>query len=166
VPDGNKNVTFINTDISLAFNPILADGNYRATITGALTDTAGNAFAGHVLDFYVLAGDANRDRKVDFDDLVLLAQNYNTTGKNFGLGNFNYDPAGNVDFNDLVLLAQRYNTSLPSPAAAVTAAAAAAAPQLPASSTAAERRPTAKSVFNTLSPVQRKRPARPLARRA
>ena len=33
-------------------------------------------------DFFVLAGDANRDRAVDFNDLVALAQHYNTTGGN------------------------------------------------------------------------------------
>jgi hypothetical protein len=115
VPNANKGVTFLNTDVSLAFNPVLADGNYRATITTALTDTAGNAFAGNTLDFYVLAGDANRDRKVNFQDLVILAQNYNTTGKTFGQGNFNYDAGGVVNFADLVLFAQRYNTELAPP---------------------------------------------------
>jgi rhamnogalacturonan endolyase len=91
----------------------LADGNYRATLAaGSVADAVGNAMAtDYSLDFYVLAGDANRDRTVDFNDLVRLAQNYNTTGgKTFGDGDFNYD--GAVDFNDLVLLAQRYNAGL------------------------------------------------------
>jgi hypothetical protein len=48
---------------------------------------------------------------VDFNDLVSLAQNYNSTGgKSWAEGDFTGD--GNVDFNDLVMLAQRYNTSL------------------------------------------------------
>jgi hypothetical protein len=54
----------------------------------------------------------NRDRKVGFEDLVIL-ENYGTTGKTFSQGNFNYDAAGNAGFEDLVLLAQRYGTSLP-----------------------------------------------------
>jgi hypothetical protein len=41
-----------------------------------------------VLDFFVLAGDANRDRKVDFTDLAILAQSYNTAGRDFTRGNF------------------------------------------------------------------------------
>jgi hypothetical protein len=97
---------------------VLPDGNYRATLpAGSLSDTAGNLLpAPAPLDFFAFAGDANRDRKVDFSDLVVLAQNYNTQGKTFVLGDFSYD--GTVDFNDLVVLAQRYNTSLAAPAAA------------------------------------------------
>jgi hypothetical protein len=155
VPDGNKNVTFLNIDISLGFNPILADGNYRATITGSLTDTAGNAFAGSTLDFFVLAGDANRDRSVDFNDLVALAQNYNTTGKTFSTGDFNYD--AKVDFEDLVLLAQRYNTTLSPPA---VAAAGVADAELLAVRPGANRR-----VFNAVVPVRKPAPP-PEMRRA
>jgi parallel beta-helix repeat protein len=101
-------------------NGALPDGNYRASIVASgVTDASGNPLpANHVYDFYVLAGDANRDRRVDFSDLAILAQNYNTTLKSFTGGNFNYDPAGKVDFDDLALLAQRYNTSLPAPAGA------------------------------------------------
>jgi hypothetical protein len=59
-----------------------------------------------------LLADANGDRSVDFNDLVSLAQNYNTSsGKGWADGDFTGD--GNVDFNDLVKLAQNYNTSLP-----------------------------------------------------
>ena len=100
----------------------LPDGNYHAALSAAVvTDPAHNALASsYGMDFYVLAGDANRDRVVDFNDLVPLAQHYNTAGgMTFDEGDFNYD--GNVDFNDLVLLAQRYNTSLAAPAAPVMA---------------------------------------------
>ncbi len=61
---------------------------------------------------YTLYGDATMDGVVDFNDLVKLAQNYNTaSGKNWIDGDFTYD--GAVDFNDLVKLAQNYNTALP-----------------------------------------------------
>jgi autotransporter-associated beta strand protein len=65
---------------------------------------------------YTLAGDATLDGSVDFNDLVKLAQNYNTTVKNsteswWNHGDFTYD--GITDFNDLVKLAQNYNTVLP-----------------------------------------------------
>jgi T5SS/PEP-CTERM-associated repeat protein len=65
-----------------------------------------------VLVRYTAFGDANLDARVDFLDLVRLAQNYNTFGGNgvWSDGDFNYD--GNVDFNDLVKLAQNYNTAL------------------------------------------------------
>jgi hypothetical protein len=65
---------------------------------------------------YTLAGDATLDGTVDFNDLVKLAQNYNTTVSTstqswWNHGDFTYD--GITDFNDLVKLAQNYNTSLP-----------------------------------------------------
>jgi Dockerin type I domain len=56
-----------------------------------------------------LRGDANRDGVVDFNDLVVLAQNYNSevSTDQWASGDFNGD--GVVDFNDLVALAQNYN---------------------------------------------------------
>jgi autotransporter-associated beta strand protein len=65
---------------------------------------------------YTLAGDATLDGAVDFNDLVRLAQSYNSTVSStteswWANGDFTYD--GLVDFNDLVKLAQNYNTALP-----------------------------------------------------
>jgi hypothetical protein len=132
VPDANKSISYDDTGsiASLVFpGPIpfgmLPDGNYRNTLAAAnVTDVAGNALtAPSTFDFFFLAGDLNRDRSVDFNDLAILAQNYNTAGKTFSKGNINYDPAGNVDFDDLAILGQRYNTSLPAipgPAAAAS----------------------------------------------
>jgi hypothetical protein len=88
---------------------------------GATTDT----FLGTTVDDtsvvvrYTLAGDATLDGKTDFNDLVKLAQNYNTTVSTttdswWTHGDFTYD--GITDFNDLVKLAQNYNTALPSEA--------------------------------------------------
>jgi len=59
--------------------------------------------------------DATLDGIVDFNDLVHLAQNYNTTVSTvtdswWYNGDFTYD--GIVDFNDLVKLAQNYNTKV------------------------------------------------------
>ncbi|HEY7118870.1 MAG TPA: hypothetical protein VH475_19935 [Tepidisphaeraceae bacterium] len=114
---------FQTNELELAFPNLpdgrLPDGNYRATLAPtALTDRAGNEPAAPItVDFFVRAGDANHDRAINFDDLVILAQNYDTTNKTFSEGDFNYD--GNVDFNDLVILAQKYDTTLqPPPAAA------------------------------------------------
>lgn len=110
--DGGKSATF-------RFSELLPDGYYTATVPGGtVEDTAGGVLAADAVgSFFVLAADANRDRKVDFADLVVLAQNYNTTGKTFSQGNFDYSPGGAVNFADLVVLAQRYNVSLGSLAA-------------------------------------------------
>jgi hypothetical protein len=104
----------------------LPDGNYRATLKAAgVTDAFGNPMAADVtFDFFVLAGDVNRDRVVNFDDLLVLAKNYNATGATFAQGDLNFD--GVVNFDDLLILAKGYNTSVPAPAAVVTVAAAAA----------------------------------------
>ncbi|HEY7117651.1 MAG TPA: lamin tail domain-containing protein [Tepidisphaeraceae bacterium] len=112
------------------FSQIPADGNYRATLnavgvvdwSGVQIDGNGDGQAGGNLtqDFFYLGGDVNQDRHVDFNDLVVLAQNYNSTGgKAWAQGDFSGD--GNVDFNDLVILAQRYNTTLPTAGAPVSA---------------------------------------------
>jgi hypothetical protein len=95
---------------------LLGDGQYRLEIPAqSIADTTGHKNPAPLrFDFFVLAGDLNRDRSVDFLDLAVMAQNYNiTAGKTFADGDFNYD--GGVDFLDLAVLAQRYNTSLAAP---------------------------------------------------
>ena len=108
-PDGTKLLTFPGYA-----GGVLPDGNYRVTLPpGTFTDGAGTANSvTSTFDFFVLAGDANRDRTVNFDDLLLLAKNYNTNGKTFSTGNFDYSAGGGVDFNDLLALAKRYNQVL------------------------------------------------------
>jgi hypothetical protein len=93
----------------------LPDGRYRLTVAStSYADSAGNIGAAEfTFDFFVMAGDANRDARVDFADLVILARNFNRTGKVFSEGDFNYD--GTVSFADLVILARNFNRSLPQP---------------------------------------------------
>jgi hypothetical protein len=102
---------------------ILPDGDYRLTLpTAAVTDAAGNAMSADVtFDFYVLAGDATRDRAVNFDDLLVLAKNYNKAGATFTRGDFTGD--GQVNFDDLLVLAKNYNKALPAAGPATPAAA-------------------------------------------
>jgi hypothetical protein len=59
-----------------------------------------------------LPGDANRDGTVDFEDLVALAQHYNTQTESetpWNDGDFNGD--NQITFEDLVALAQHYGLS-------------------------------------------------------
>jgi hypothetical protein len=58
-------------------------------------------------------GDANLDGVVDFNDLVAIAQHYNTADGNQSWANGDFTHDGNIDFNDLVELAQNYNTAAP-----------------------------------------------------
>lgn len=102
---GSLSWNVAGTTASLVLSNLLADGNYRAT--------AGSS----TVDFFVLAGDVNRDRTVNFDDLLVLAQHYALPG-NYSAGDTNYD--GVVDFNDLLTLAQHFNTSVVTQSAPAT----------------------------------------------
>jgi hypothetical protein len=110
---------------TITFTNLLPNADYRLSI---LADDIANS-AGVTLttplsiNFHVLRGDINRDRAVDFDDLLLLAQNYGQTGRTFSQGNIDYSANGLVDFDDLLLLAQRYGTSLSTPTGAPVRAA-------------------------------------------
>lgn len=79
---------------------------------------------------HYIRGDADRDRNVDFDDLLIIAKNYGTSGSagvpRYQSGDFDYD--SDVDFDDLLLFAQRYGMSagtIPPPAAPMSASVAA-----------------------------------------
>lgn len=110
----------------------IADGNYVATLRkGAfLTED-------RTLPFFALAGDANRDRAVNFDDLLALARNYGQAGKTLSEGDADGD--GTVDFNDLLALARNYNQTLAAPANAL--------PGLASTATTTRTRRTTGSIF-------------------
>lgn len=101
---------------------ILPNGNYTLTLSGGgLNDTSGNLLDGdgngtggdnYTFSFFVLAGDINRDRTVNFDDLLTVAQNYGRIGLSFSQGNFTYDLSGMVNFDDLLLEAQNYGVTV------------------------------------------------------
>jgi hypothetical protein len=130
---------------------MLPDGNYKATLLAAGINDAtvrkldgngdGQGGDNYTLNFFMLAGDANRDRTVSFADLVAVAQHYGNTGKSWIDGDFNGD--GIIGFADLVAVAQRYGTSL--------AEASAPVPSLPVSLPAddAPSLPAAPMVDNT-----------------
>ncbi|HRK30296.1 MAG TPA: hypothetical protein PLD59_04385 [Tepidisphaeraceae bacterium] len=94
----------------------LPDGNYVAALpAGSFTNGLGNPSVAASLDFFVLAGDANRDRSVNLDDFTILAANFGQTGQVFSEGNFDYDPAGAVNLDDFTILASQFGASLPAP---------------------------------------------------
>jgi hypothetical protein len=95
---------------------VLPDGNYRLHVNAAdITDAAGNPLGAAIdFDFFVLAGDANRDRTVDITDLGILATNWQKSNRVFSQGDFNYD--GTVDITDLGILATNWQKNVPVPA--------------------------------------------------
>jgi len=94
----------------------LPDGNYRATLGASVADIHGNTLINEgTTDFFVLSGDANRDRFVDTLDFNLLANHFAQTSMAFSQGDFNYDNEVNsLDFNIFVA---RYGKRLVAPAA-------------------------------------------------
>lgn len=93
-------------------NGILPNGKYTATLVPAgITDPPGQQLvAGTVENFFVLAGDANRDLRVDSDDFNILSVNFGTAGNAFGDGDFSYD--GLVDSDDFNILATNFGIDL------------------------------------------------------
>jgi hypothetical protein len=95
----------------------LPDGNYSASfVPGSVVDLAGNPLApGFSFPFYVLAADANRDRKVDETDLGILSLNWGQSGMTFSQGNFDYSADGIVNVDDLNILASHWQQSIALP---------------------------------------------------
>ncbi len=79
---------------------------FPATFAGTSVDST------TVLLRYVKKGDANLDRLVNFDDLLIIAQSYGQSGRSFGQGNFDYSIDRTVNFSDLLILAQQYGRAL------------------------------------------------------
>jgi N-acetylneuraminic acid mutarotase len=90
----------------------LMDGDYRATLAaGSVTDSSGNALASdHPFEFFVLAGDANRDRSVNLSDFNILVANFGQSNRTFSQGDFNYDTV--VTLADFNTLASRFGVAL------------------------------------------------------
>ena len=105
---------------TFGFAGVLPDGNYQATVPAAgVEDATGNPLAEDAtLDFFVLAGDANRDRAVTIADFALLRAGFGGPGL-FSDGDFNYD--GQVTIADFAILRGNFGTSLAAPAASLFA---------------------------------------------
>jgi hypothetical protein len=93
----------------------LPDGRYRATLAAAgVSNAAGTTIAvDYALDFFVLAGDANRDGRVNLQDFNILAANFGQSSSDFAHGDFNYD--GQVNLRDFNILAGRFGASVSPP---------------------------------------------------
>ena len=124
------------------------NGDYKFSMAkSAVSTPAGTALAAAFSytdsSTFLLAGDVNRDRVVNFDDLLIVASNYTQSGKTFSQGNLDYDVDGNVDFNDLLVLAKNYGAT-PTGVAATSASATAASA---ATSTPTTRKRVVDTVF-------------------
>ena len=75
----------------------------------------GNAFNAPATSFWYLAGDANRDKRVDMSDFSALRTNFGKRNVGFAGGDFDFD--GVVGNNDFAILRRQFGKSLgPAPA--------------------------------------------------
>jgi hypothetical protein len=106
---------------------------------------------------------------VNFNDLLVLAKNYNAAGATYAQGDFNYD--GVVNFNDLLTLAKNYNKTMAAPVtaapalaravlavASTTASVSAAAPAAAVTATAVTTARVAASAPGSVLHVDKKKP--------
>lgn len=103
----------LNTASSISdTNWVTGVGTYDPDGTGPLA-----AYSRLFLLKLAYRGDATGDDGVDFNDFLVLQNNFNTTAT---AGDFNYD--GVVNFNDFLILQNNFGTSLNGGAVAVTSA--------------------------------------------
>ncbi|MGC4031785.1 MAG: autotransporter-associated beta strand repeat-containing protein [Tepidisphaeraceae bacterium] len=113
-------VTQVKSILTAGYTANFASGQIRST-TLAAGRTLGYGDDGSVVTVRVtLAGDADLDGDVDFNDFLALQANFGTTGTRFDQGNFNYD--GVTDFNDFLALQANFGQSISGDTPAVTAA--------------------------------------------
>jgi Dockerin type I domain len=115
-------VTAATSEVNVSWPSLgaLPTGRYQLRVLGpGIENAAGVPLpTDEVYEFQFLAGDINGDLVVNFNDLLVLAQNYGRTGMIYSSGNVDYSQDGLVGFSDLLILAQNYNQSLlASPAA-------------------------------------------------
>ena len=84
------------------------------TCDGAYASFTATALSGYnyaVVGTTILNGDANRDGRVDVNDLTIVLANFGrTTGMSWSTGDLNGD--GQVDVNDLTIVLANYGQSL------------------------------------------------------
>ena len=93
-------------------NDLTYDGTFAS-----FTVTSFGSFA--VTGVAVMPGDANRDGRVDVNDLTVVLTNFGQTGTTWSQGDFNGD--GTVDINDLTIVLANFGQTAGSSAARLAA---------------------------------------------
>ncbi|MGC4032410.1 MAG: BNR-4 repeat-containing protein [Tepidisphaeraceae bacterium] len=104
-------VATVKSILSSGYANSFASGQLRSTDLGAghtigYSDNGANAVAVRV----TLAGDADLDGDVDFNDFLALQANFGNAATRFDQGNFNYDNV--TDFNDFLALQANFGSSM------------------------------------------------------
>jgi hypothetical protein len=121
------------TGAETSYAAALADGQYTADASwaqtvipaqyGVIPPTIPGEIDNPAMILENLPGDANRDGRVDINDLTIVLANYGMSGSpldvTYAQGDFNGD--GRVDINDLTIVLANYNQSIGSSAAGMAA---------------------------------------------
>lgn len=91
---------------------VLPDGNYRASFPPTSYNSSTNPPPLMPFDFFVLAGDANGDRRVDMVDFNQLTGNFGLSNATYSRGDFTNDAI--VDSADFNLLIAKFGNKLAS----------------------------------------------------
>jgi hypothetical protein len=115
---GDPTYDIYSNTVTFPIPGILADGNYKATLTASgVTNTLNMPItANEEVNFFWLKGDLNRDRTVSISDFIDLASKFNSPATKWSDGDLNYD--GTVSIADFIDLAANFNKTLAPPAAA------------------------------------------------
>jgi hypothetical protein len=111
----------LTSSVAATMGGVTALGFGEASTLGLSTFDGLTLGGNAVLVKYTLAGDANLDGSVSFNDFSILQNNYKQAG-DWADGDFNYD--GTVNFNDFSILQNNYGQTLSAVLQAIRAAAA------------------------------------------
>jgi hypothetical protein len=112
IPDADKRLSYADSgcEVTLTFINGLSDGDYRATIPAAnVADRAGNALSAEsIVEFFVMAADANHNGWIDGDDYAMIDNGFNLGLTGFSNGDFDYN--GVIDADDYAIIDFAFNT--------------------------------------------------------
>lgn len=118
---GTSPVAQVKTILEGGYAANFANGQIRSTILAAnRTLGYGDDGAGNVNVIITLPGDANLDGSVNFNDFLILQNNFSAPGTRFDQGNFNYD--AQTDFNDFLVLQNNFGQSVTGAAVSISPA--------------------------------------------
>jgi hypothetical protein len=109
---GRNGGTWDGNGITTSLSTVSSDTHARALGYAEASALGITTFDGETVDGstlivkYTFGGDCSLDGLVDFNDLVIISQNYGLSGKEWTTGDATYD--GLCDFADLVAMSQNY----------------------------------------------------------
>jgi autotransporter-associated beta strand protein len=117
---GTTPLAQVRSILASGYDGSFASGQIHAAsaLPGNRTLGYGDDGAGQLTVMQTIPGDANLDGMVNFNDFLVLQNNFNSPDTTFAQGNFNYDATTN--FNDFLILQNNFGTAIAGLTAAVS----------------------------------------------